>query len=104
MNLYNQKTGQVILQDDKVLGTLLNTGLSWEIVQLVIRPEALVEPHRLPMPVSFFVLSGQGILTADGETLHPVKGDLIEVDGQVQRSWRNDGPDALELLVIKHLS
>jgi quercetin dioxygenase-like cupin family protein len=96
--------GDVILNKEGVVGTMLTSGNGCEYVHLSIKPGSVVHAHSLPFPVTFYVLTGTGTLQT-GEDRHEVtEGDLAEVGGGALRGWRNEGNKVLSLLVIKHVS
>ncbi|TLX72153.1 cupin domain-containing protein [Labilibacter sediminis] len=72
-----------------------------ELVELRLMPGGEVPEHALPVDVDFYVVKGQGTITIDGKDFSAHKGDVVSVDADSQRGWKNNGVEELVLLVIK---
>lgn len=84
--------GRILIQTDEL-----------EVIHLVLKPGEIIGMHSQPIPVSFFVLAGEGILTIGSDTIQSQSEMMINVEPDVMRSWKNTGTDQLKLLVIKKL-
>lgn len=85
------------------VGKRLGNANGCEYVHLAIRPGNVIQSHKLDIPVTFYVISGEGEVMLD-EKVHQVEtGDLIDVEPHVNREWKNIGAKKLELLVVKHI-
>ena len=73
------------------------------IIQLHIEPGQSMEVHKNPVKVVFYVLQGAGILSIEDARLDLTEGDLVEVEKELDRGWRNTGEETLKLLVVKIL-
>jgi quercetin dioxygenase-like cupin family protein len=80
----------------------LGDGSQFQAALVQIRPEGLSGNHARPsMNDEFvFVHEGSAILTLGetDQTLH--KGDSVTIPSGVNRRWRNEGPDDVQLLII----
>ncbi|OPY70165.1 MAG: Cupin domain protein [Syntrophorhabdaceae bacterium PtaU1.Bin034] len=94
--------GETIFEADGAVGKRIYGKHGCEYVRLTIRPGSGIAPHRLGIPVTFMVLSGTGLLKCNNESYRVEKGDMAEIDPDVEREWSNEGPDELALLVIRH--
>jgi quercetin dioxygenase-like cupin family protein len=74
------------------------------IVHLTLKPGETVSRHINPFDVVFFVLSGEGILTADGQDFSAGANTCLEVPPGIERGWTNNGRSDLKILVIKDLA
>jgi len=99
----NYQNAEIIYEAEGITGKKLNEENGCEYVQLNIDSKKEIEAHTLPMPVTFYVLSGNAELTIDNKQINVQKGDLIEVKAGSSRGWRNLGDEELHLLAIKHL-
>lgn len=98
----NKSNGRIILQNPAATGIILQSDNSCEYVYLTINPRSKLEKHQLPMPVTFFVISGNGELTLDDKVCTATKHDLIKAEANTERGWVNNSDSILELLVVKH--
>lgn len=98
----HKKEGQIIYEGAGSKGVLLHAANQCEYVRLEIDAGARIDRHQLPLPVTFFVISGQGTLTTDSAPIIVNPGDLLEVPPNLPREWYNHGTEMLRLLVIKH--
>ena len=73
------------------------------IIRINMKAGHSVAEHVNEKTVVFYVLRGEGKLTIDGQSFHPVEGDSIKVEKGKMRSWTVLGNAALELLVVKFL-
>ena len=103
MKIHRARDGRVIFKNAATCGRLLHSTPYCEYVRLDIEAGAVLESHRLPMPVSFYLIDGRAELTTPAGSFHLEKDDLIEIEAGLDRQWRNTGSDRLQLLVIKHL-
>ena len=74
-----------------------------EIVHLFLKPGEVLEEHKNPFDVLFFVVEGSGILTIDNEKQNLKKNDTIKVTSDKNRAWENNSNINLRILVIKLL-
>ncbi len=99
----NYKSAEIIYEADGIIGKKINEENNCEYVQLSVAAEKKIEPHVLPMPVTFYVLNGKAELNVNSELKNVQKGDLVEVKAGSSRGWENTGSEELQLLAIKHL-
>ena len=95
-------SGKVILDKDGVVGTMISESNGCQYVHLSIQHGSLIAAHSLPHPVTFYVLSGAGLLFLKDREYEVGEGDLVEVEAGASRGWANRGDATLFLLVIKH--
>ncbi len=89
--------GKVVFEKDGARGVEKNSVL----VVLTLQPNSRIEAHTLPVPATFFVVRGAGVLTLSTESITLLEGDLIAVDPGSERAWHNPGDQPLQVLVIK---
>jgi mannose-6-phosphate isomerase-like protein (cupin superfamily) len=56
--------------------------------------------HRHPYSETWVVRAGSATITADGETVEAVAGDIVTVTAGTAHKFRNSGPDRLEMVCI----
>lgn len=73
----------------------------WSYVDhVIVEPGGAITPATVPgMSEAYYVMSGDGSVTVDGETVAIHKGDAIPVDVGQRRGFKA-GSEALDLLVI----
>lgn len=101
--IYNKENAKLIYETPDGKGFSLNIANNCEYVFLEINSNSKIEKHSLPIPVSFFVISGEATLILDKEEIKVRAKDLIEANPNLEREWINSTNDKVELLVIKHL-
>ena len=80
----------------------LGDGTWFQAALVHIRPEGLSGKHARPSINDEFVFvhEGAAILTLDEQDQTLYKGDSVTIPSGVNRRWRNDGPDDVQLLII----
>ena len=96
-NILRSNEGKVVFEQDGACGVEKNSAL----VVLTLQPKSRIEAHTLPVPATFFVIRGSGILTLSDENIKLFEGDLVAVDPGCERAWHNPGDQPLQVLVIK---
>lgn len=81
----------------------IHAGDRTEIVRVKLMPGEMIDHHVNPVTVFFYVLEGEGELTAGEEILQMAKDDSIRVEQGLNRKWENTGHLPLEILVIKQI-
>jgi mannose-6-phosphate isomerase-like protein (cupin superfamily) len=56
--------------------------------------------HKHPYTETWVVLSGQAVITADGEDIEAGKGDIVVVGPETPHKFRNTGTGPLELVCV----
>jgi len=72
-----------------------------EVIRLHLAPGESMENHINEWRIVFFVLRGAGSLNVEGNLYELEKEQSIAVEAGLERFWKNDGDQTLELLVIK---
>ena len=98
-----QNEGKKIFDKEGATGIRKILQKSLEVVELHINPGGEIASHSMPMPVTFFVIEGQGVLTLSGKSITLSDGDLVTADPDENRAWGNPGDSMLRVLVIKSL-
>jgi len=75
-----------------------------ELVHLKLAPGELLDMHKNPFDVVFYVLKGEGLLTCEGESKTYSPFVSINVKSTEMRAWKNEGKEDFEILVIKILN
>lgn len=99
----NFKDGKLIYESQSGRGISLNKSNNCEFVFLEINPNSKIEKHSLPIPVTFFVITGEATLILNQQEIKVCAKDLIEAEPNLDREWINSSDEKVELLVIKHL-
>lgn len=101
--IHRIQNGETVYDSGGCKGVRLYEAAGNEYVQLTIVPGAEIPEHRLPLAVSFYVLSGSGTCSVSGADTPAVAGEMLECPPSALRGWRNDSDAPLELLVIKRV-
>jgi len=59
-----------------------------------------IEPHVDPMEEIYFVMSGEGEMSVDGETHHVAAGDAIWIPSGAEHGLANTGKENCVILVV----
>lgn len=94
-------SNEKIYDKNDASGFRIYTDKTKEFVKLEIQPGGFIELHSLPHPVEFYIIKGKGCMLSETEELVVNSGDLIIVRENLERGWRNDSDNLLEILVIK---
>ena len=97
IQILRKNEGKIVFKQDGALGVEKNPAL----VVLTLQPKCRIEAHTLPVPATFFVVKGSGVLTLSDENITLFEGDLIAADPGCERAWHNVGDQPLQVLVIK---
>lgn len=101
MNMFSRETGKRVLDQNGCRGTKLFENAGNEYVLLELEPGGEIPGHALPIPVDFCVLKGTGSAAVGEEIFTVSEGQMISCPPDVSRSWKNETPGRLEVLVIK---
>jgi quercetin dioxygenase-like cupin family protein len=85
-------------------GKIMFTSDQIEVIHLTLKPGEQIGEHTQPFDVIFYVLAGQGNLTAGEENLQGIENTLIFVPAGTPRGWKNPGTVYFKELVIKELA
>lgn len=99
--IYKTEESPVIYSKENVTGKKLAETVNQEFVWLKLEKNGFIEPHTLEVDVNFFVISGEGEIFLDGNTLKMEKGNFISVAAGSSRGVKAETTH-LELLVIKN--
>ncbi len=72
-----------------------------EIIHLIIKEGAILDRHKNPTDVVFFIVCGKGILEVGDNRYVLTENTCIQVEANLERGWINSGKGDLILLVIK---
>ena len=103
-HLYKTASSEVVFQAGGATGRRIHSQNDCEYVYLSIEPDSKIDSHALGVPVTFYIITGNGFVSLDSNEYQVEAGDLIEIARDVKREWKNNSDSVLELLVIKHLS
>lgn len=76
----------------------VTTGYS--LAQASLAPGASSLPHRLAQSELYYVISGQGLITIDGEAYPLTPGGVVLVPANATQHVDNPGPDDLVFLCL----
>ncbi len=71
------------------------------LLEIKLNPGEEIPSHQNPVDVIFYIVSGYGNITIDGETIQAKTGDCIPVTKNLDRGWLNPSEEPLCFLVIK---
>ncbi len=95
---------KIVFDNDGALGKSITEIGGNELVHLKLETGKIVPEHALPIEVTFFIVSGSGIISIDGEKFKAKKNDVVFVKSDSQRGWTNDSrEETLELFVVKKI-
>lgn len=94
---------KIVMNSDGVLGKSMGELVGCEFVNLELKPGAEIPAHQMEMPVSFIILSGEGMIIVDDQEDRVGEGDLVSVDKGSFRGWSNPSAGDLRILVVKHI-
>jgi len=97
------ENSKIVLENDGVIGRSIAEINDSEFVHLSLSPGKIVPDHALDINVVFYVVTGNGTISINGDSIEAEKNDIINVESGAQRSWVNNGNEILELFVIKKL-
>jgi quercetin dioxygenase-like cupin family protein len=66
-----------VLQTDGIFGTRIGFTQGCEYVKLSLAPGRDIAEHAVDIPVTFYVLQGDGTIVQQDEQIHVSKGELI---------------------------
>ncbi|MEZ4484792.1 MAG: cupin domain-containing protein [Syntrophotaleaceae bacterium] len=101
MQLTQLKDGELIpinIAAHKLFGSVRN-----ELIHLCFKPGEVLEKHKNPFDVIFYVLEGSGTLEVDDQSFSVGADTVIDVAASQMRGWTNTGTTDLRILVIKVL-
>lgn len=93
---------RVVYGTPKVLGLLLAQNTAAEFVELTLLKGGSVPAHSLEIPVSFYIVEGEGTVSVDGGKFAAGAGDMVFSKAGSVRELTNTGDGDLKVLVIKH--
>ncbi len=99
----HESEGEVVYEGPDARGVQLYSGHGDAFVVLSVGVGGRVPAHTLDIPVTFYVVGGEGQISVDG-TPQPVRaGDLLDTPAGSERAVVQSGGEQLKLLVIKHV-
>ena len=99
--LFSYNIKQEVLNANEVKGYLLAQTENNDFVELHINSNGIVPAHSLPINVTFYVVSGNGVLSISDKQFKASQGDVLHVNKNAERAWENPYSQPLKLLVIK---
>jgi quercetin dioxygenase-like cupin family protein len=99
--IFRHEAARIVHGTQKVLGLQLAVLEEAEIVELTLVKEGNIPPHALEVPVTFYVVSGEGTLSIDGESCAIKTGDVAASPAGSTREVTNTGDADFKLLVVK---
>jgi quercetin dioxygenase-like cupin family protein len=101
MGVIMKENGELVLDQNGCRGTWLFKNAGNEYVHLELEPGGEIPAHALPIPVDFCVLKGTGTAMVNEEVIQVSEGQMIACPPDISRSWKNETPTMVEVLVIK---
>ncbi len=93
--------GRVVYGTPKVMGLQLAVTEDVEFVELTLLKGGNIPPHALDLPVTFYVVTGEGVVSVDGVEFPLKSGDIATSVAGSTRELTNTGDADLKVLVIK---
>ena len=87
----------------KLEGRILFASEKLELIHLTLRPDEKMELHTQPFDVVFYVLSGNGILEVEEQSIDGFPGTCIHVPAGMKRGWKNNTNEEFRVLAVKDL-
>ena len=100
----HDRTAIQVFETDGVIGKLLIKSEYCEAIKLEIQPNKTLARHLVDFAATFFVISGEGIYLSSSQESVIFAGTIIVEHANTERGFTNTGKNALEILVIKHLT
>ena len=101
--IQTKEMNQRILDAPGITGDKLTSFDGFEMVRISIAPGKEIQPHAMPIKVVFYLIAGSGLLSCDGKDYRVEVGSTVECQANLQRGWKNEGEENLEILVVKVL-
>jgi quercetin dioxygenase-like cupin family protein len=73
----------------------------FEVIHLILKEGEILDRHKNPTDVVFYIISGKGILEAGDNRYILTENTCIQIEANMERGWINSGKGDLVLLVIK---
>lgn len=102
MKLVDWKEGEIVLDQDGIVGRRLYGSPEAEIIHIEVAPGRAISPHVTPVDMEFFVLEGRGLFILGEESREARAGTLVPSPRGVPHGLRNLGTDPLRILAIKN--
>ena len=74
-----------------------------KFLNITFKPGEGIPDHPNDDRAIFYVLSGEAVLSLEGEEHNLKTGDSVLIKEKLHRGWRNDSKEELSLLVFKLL-
>lgn len=87
----------------KLDGRIMFSSKKLELIHLSLQPGEQMDPHSQPFDVVFYVISGNGILDLQEQSVAGTPGTCIHVPAGMQRGWKNNSNEEFRVLVVKDL-
>lgn len=69
----------------------------------MLKPGEILDEHKNPFDVIFFVAEGKGSLSVERTKYQQQTNDLVKITSDKMRGWENTSDKELRLLVLKLL-
>ncbi len=84
-----------------ILSKLLVNQEHLSIHNLVVKASQTIPPHAMPVAVTFFVVSGTGVIRVGGEDNHVQPGDIVQCPIETKMSVSASADEDLSILNLK---
>jgi len=74
-----------------------------EVIHITLDVNETIPNHENTVDVVFYILSGKGQITVDGEKQYIEKGDCVEIKKGLTRAWENSGMSPMCVMAIKKM-
>lgn len=101
--IYKYSESQVIFKEETAMGQVLANTPFNELVLLQIKEGGEVASHSLNVPVTFFVVEGDGVIKINDNSFSLSTNDVILVEAGCERAWINSSLETLKILAIKKI-
>lgn len=99
--LFSHDNGNLVYGTPKAMGLQLAALDTAELVELTLLPDGNIPAHSLDIPVTFYVVCGEGVACIDGTPCPVSTGDVITSSPGSTRELTNTGSSDFKVLVIK---
>ena len=102
--VYSFENKKEMLKNSVVSGYALAQCNNRKLAHLTIVPGGEIKPHVVPLHATFYVVSGNGMVTINDQKTQAGTGDVIDVQAGANRGWLNNGTEPLVLIAIKNIA
>ncbi len=101
MKVFNFVDSKEIFRGNKSTGKLIAEMKRADVVFLELEKGGAIPAHSLDQNVIFAVVKGSGTLVIRDKEFQVQSGDVVEVNPNEERAWKDVGSEGLQTFVFK---